>query len=281
MDFKREENYKLNGFDSWVHFLDFDVDKGDNTEYHYHEYIEILYFKEGAGRIKINGATTDFTPFTLAVISSQRAHAVDILKPTKYICIKIMPDILSRGHFGNDFSYVLPFVSETENGYFFSPEETASLEILPLIERISKEWTKMEYGFELAIKSAVLELFSKILRHLKSTNSLTKPESISPDMKKAIEYINQNFSTVTENQIAEFCHLSRNHFSFLFKKTFGKTYKDYLFDVKILQAEKMLLSTDKSITQIAFETGFSSASHFIDNFKSKNGITPAKFRKIK
>lgn len=121
MDFKREENYKLNGFDSWVHFLDFDIKAGNNIEYHYHEYIEILYFKEGAGRIKINGAATDFMPSTLTVINSQRAHAIDVLQPAKYICIKIMPDILSNGHLGDDFSYALPFASETGNGYFSHP----------------------------------------------------------------------------------------------------------------------------------------------------------------
>ena len=47
---------------------------------------------------------------------------------------------------------------------------------------------------------------------------------------------------------------------------------------KLKEAEKLLLTTDHSITEIAFEAGFSTVSHFIARFKAEKGITPHKLR---
>ncbi len=281
MNVALEEDYKLNGSTSWIHCIKFDYENFTHVNYHYHEYIEILYFLNGEGIVWVNGKCNKFSKNTLIIVSSQRAHALDILKPSEYICIKVMPEIFySEKQFGTQFKYALPFASEIHNEYLFTECLLNDLSIGKLLSDIMEEWNKMEYGFDLIIKSRLLEFFSVVLRYLKSENLITDTTNIRPEIKDAIIYISNNYSSISEKEISKICHLSYNYFSYLFKYATGKTFKDYLLDTKIRQAEKLLLSTAKSITEISQETGFSTTSHFISQFKKKSGITPAKFRKI-
>ncbi len=280
MDVLAEENYKLDGSTSWVHCLKFNPNTAVDTPYHYHEYIEILYFYDGEGIIQVNGKSKKFQKNNLIVINSGRAHAIDLIKPTSYLCIKVMPNILySNERFCDEYKYVFPFISETQNEYFFNENESNKLKADNLLTSIANEWESMNYGFELAIKSYLLEFFTRVLRFLHNQNVTSKTAGINPEIRKAIVYLTNNYATVSEKELADICHLSYNHFSYLFKKSVGKSYKDYLLDTKLREAEKLLLTTEKSITDIAQELNFSSSSHFITQFKKKKGSSPAKFRK--
>jgi AraC-like DNA-binding protein len=98
-------------------------------------------------------------------------------------------------------------------------------------------------------------------------------------IKKALVYITENYETATLEAVARYCGLSYNHFSASFKRIIGRSFTDYLDLIRINEAERLLLSTDNSVTDIAFSCGFSSSSHFISRFKSQKGITPGQFRK--
>ncbi len=275
-----EERYQINGTNSWIHCLPLHVNPCHHTPYHYHEYVEVLLFFSGEGIVWVNGKPNRFSQNDLIIINAERAHMLEIEKEAEYICIKVMPSILySDERFCDEFRYVLPFLSEVQNEYFFTEEEATVLHAKRLLTEILKEWQSMDYGFELAIKSMLLEFFWRVLRYLRRHDSVAETTVIKPEIKKAILYLTDRYATVNEKEVADLCHLSYPHFSYLFKKTIGKNFKDYLLDLKIRQAEKLLLSTEKSVTEIAQDMNFSTASHFITQFKKKTGITPQKFRK--
>lgn len=271
-----EENFKLNGSDSRIHCLEFDYKAPSKVEYHYHEYIEILFFFSGNGIVFVNGQPHLYGADTLIIVNSQRAHAVNIMSPSQYTCIKVMPDIF----YANEFQYARPFISEITDAHIFERDKTTEMGTHSLMKDIMQEWDEMEFGFETAIRSKLLELFVHVLRYLHKDGSIYPLKNVAPEIQTAIFYIAEHFATVTEQELANICHLSYTYFSYLFKKTIGKSFKKYLNDTKIYQAEKLLLSTPKTITEISQETGFSTTSHFIAQFKKKNGTSPAKFKKI-
>lgn len=91
--------------------------------------------------------------------------------------------------------------------------------------------------------------------------------------------ISEHFDSVTEGEVASFCGLSYNHFSTAFKKSVGRSFNDYVTLIRLNEAERLIVSSDKSITEIAYSCGFSSTSHFIARFKSQKGVTPYQLRK--
>ena len=65
----------------------------------------------------------------------------------------------------------------------------------------------------------------------------------------------------------------------LFRLFTGQTPTRYLQQLRIVKSMRLLTGTEKNITDIALECGFSGVSYFIENFRRLNGITPLQYRK--
>ena len=97
-----------------------------------------------------------------------------------------------------------------------------------------------------------------------------------------IDHIRTNHRhVVLETILADELHISPTHLSRLFRQYTGFSPYDYVIAVRISKAKEYLLTTDKSITDIAYLTGFNSQANFIYCFKNHEGMSPGKFRKLK
>lgn len=74
--------------------------------------------------------------------------------------------------------------------------------------------------------------------------------------------------------------LSKEAFCRFFKKTFDKTYSNYVSEYRIAIASKMLVETDKSVSQIAYESGFNNLSFFYRQFKKYKQLSPKIYRQL-
>ena len=98
-------------------------------------------------------------------------------------------------------------------------------------------------------------------------------------LKPAVEYIEANFRrAITLAEIAKATHLSVSRLAHLFKEQIGVTIVDYITDVRIEWAKELLLTTNKSCTEICFESGYNNQSYFTRTFKENVGMTPRHFR---
>ncbi len=79
--------------------------------------------------------------------------------------------------------------------------------------------------------------------------------------------------------VADKFNLSRSYLSKKFKTATGFGFKEYIINVRIQNACNLLLETNKSITDIAFECGFNDSNYFGDAFRKAKGISPHKYRK--
>ena len=84
---------------------------------------------------------------------------------------------------------------------------------------------------------------------------------------------------LTVGNIAEDMGMSMYYMCHLFKKTTGITIMDYKNELRIARAKDFLACSDKKITDIALECGFSSASYFTERFRLRYGAPPHRFRR--
>jgi AraC-like DNA-binding protein len=99
-------------------------------------------------------------------------------------------------------------------------------------------------------------------------------------LKKVLKYIRDNFANeITLDDMAREADLSTKYFCSFFKNMTGTTPVKYLLTYRIERAARKLLSTDDSITQIAYDCGFNDLSYFIKTFKDIKKITPKHYRK--
>ena len=118
------------------------------------------------------------------------------------------------------------------------------------------------------LKTVLVDLISK-----------TNNENISELAKEIIKYLREHCGeNVTGIMLSDIFKYHPYHISREIKKATGMSLKAYLIDLKIKTAASMLSSTDKSVTQIASECGFSDAAYFTKIFKRDKGVTPKEYR---
>lgn len=276
MEAKREEKFQLRGKDSWIHCLEFDRHRPIHTPYHFHGYVELLYFYEGEGTLWVSGEQMPVSSGMLCVISAQRAHRLEFLNGCRYICVKLEPEILYAD--AGEYGFARPFLTGA-SVYVFPAQETEQMQAAECFRMIMAEWNRMDYGFEMSIRSQILRLFVGFLRSLQDKGMLQAERVMHPQIMASLKYIRENLDTVTAESAAESCALSYHYYSRMFAGSMGMHFNAYVNTLRLFEAEKLLLSTERSVTDIALICGFSGSSHFIARFKAAKGISPARYRR--
>jgi AraC-like DNA-binding protein len=94
-------------------------------------------------------------------------------------------------------------------------------------------------------------------------------------------FIAQNYTEkLTVQQIGDFVKLHPNYAMNLFQKTFGTTLNAYLTQHRVSHAQRLLATTDETVTEVAFQSGFLSISRFNDAFRRACGCPPREYRRL-
>ncbi|NIK67208.1 helix-turn-helix domain-containing protein [Paenibacillus sp. BK720] len=107
-----------------------------------------------------------------------------------------------------------------------------------------------------------------------------KGSTVNESFLKLLHDVNQNFcSKLQLSELASRYHLNFTYCCDLFKKTTGKTFVQYVTDLRLQRAEKLLTQTDLTLDLITDKVGFSDTNYFSNVFKKHYQLTPAKYRK--
>ena len=99
-------------------------------------------------------------------------------------------------------------------------------------------------------------------------------------LHRALRLVQEHYADWTVRDAARACGLSYSYFSRSFKQLFGISFCTYLERLRLLEAERLLLTTGSSVGEIALETGFGTASYFTQCFRKRYGVAPGKFRTL-
>jgi len=133
-------------------------------------------------------------------------------------------------------------------------------------------------GFQEIASGLVLNLLGHITAFQKQRGFTSKPletsiQTLRFDMRK-------DFLNVPDLEpYASQSNVSKDYFRNMFKKYTGFPPHQYHLEIKLMRAKELLLTTDKSIKEIAYETGFQSIHYFSRCFKKKLGVNPSEIRK--
>lgn len=124
-------------------------------------------------------------------------------------------------------------------------------------------------------------LFYSILSALEQSCFSNVSDSNAPDSiaMQTAAYLTQHFQEpIRLDQLSVQLNYSKDHLIRIFKKQYGTTPYRYLTELRIHHAQQLLLSTNRSITQIAAECGYPDTSVFYRAFLSSQGCNPRDFR---
>jgi AraC-like DNA-binding protein len=196
---------------------------------------------------------------------------------THLITIQFSPDLFGNSFINkNLFKPIKTLLELSTRGIVFSKEEQTKM--IPKI--ISLTETK---GFDSVIKflSILNDLALSTGRNLLCSSNFTQEpyEMKSRRIKTIHQYLQKNYSKkITIEEMAALINMSESGFCHFFKKRTQKSFVEYLNDLRIGEASRMLLETTNTISEISFNCGFNNISNFNRIFKKKKGVIPSLFR---
>lgn len=198
-------------------------------------------------------------------------------EPYESILIKFTPD------FAKPF---IDIIGENEFKNFYNSKsfhftQNTQQKILNIFEDMLSEYQKKTCYKELILQGMLFRLFATIIEeHIPTPNNMKK--NSTPLTKPIIEILYYLESHYQENptlsKIAKMVNISEGHLSRLFRSQLGIPYSKYLNNLRIEHVKMLLLKTDKSITDIALNTGYCNSEYLSANFKKNTGMTPKDFR---
>ena len=253
---------------------------------HYHSNVEFLYGLKGSLYIKSMDKEYHLKEGDLILINPDIVHyTIGEDDENQYICMRMLPleiynaskGIINKNHF-------LPFVIPS-NDYptFFKSEHLSDSYVPNLLKEMLFEYENQNTGYELFLISGIYKLFVWILRYWQNNIGLLNIDMEKDDIEiyyKIREFISENFyKDISVNEVAKYCNMSYSSFYKRFKEIMGYSFTDYITNIRISEAEKLLATTDIPINDISQKMGFSTPSYFVSQFKKKKNVTPKQYRK--
>lgn len=166
------------------------------------------------------------------------------------------------------------------------PGVSVQKQVLRLITAMQKEVVRCDWASPLLLRSLLEQILLLLLRHdLELQQSEPEPTThvrLENRIDTVQEFIEAHLAEeITVSQLAKLVDISPRHLSATFKKKTGMTVLAYLNLRRVEKAKELLLTTHRSITDIAFDVGFKSLGQFYEHFKRYTGMIPSIYRKTK
>ena len=249
---------------------------------HMHNEFEILSVFNGETEFHLNGKDYHLKTGDIIFVNSRVAHSTSIYKGTSAFFIQFSSDIHSGDNTPYTGKYLSRFINHENDAYVFKSGTPLNEEINRCIHNVFDEHIKQDKSYDVFIKAYVY----KILAVLYRSGIIKDPENVFSmrNIKKvlpALEYIETHYQEeITLADLCKLLNINEFYFCRLFKLATNTTFVQYLNFVRVCKAEKLLISSDKSISEISFEVGFSSVSYFNRIFKKYKFCAPSLFKKI-
>lgn len=241
------------------------------------EYYHLIFVLNGAGNIVVNDSTYRAKINQLYIVKPMVKHGIyaSSNKPLNTVEFKFS--------FSNDY---------TENVLKLLPEyyENTSIAIrnafISIVDEIRKQDNYFEEVLVLHLMQVVYYLSRDLGSEAMSLENIDERDTCGSGLEKykslknVTMYIKENYwKDISLSDMAAMVHLSPVYFCSVFKESYGISPMNYLQNVRVENAKKLLANSEKSVTDIAFEVGFQSGHYFSRYFKNHEGISPNDFRR--
>ncbi|MGM9568434.1 MAG: helix-turn-helix domain-containing protein [Clostridia bacterium] len=253
--------------------------------WHWHKEIQLCRVTAGEIRFFVNEKEYLLQKGEGIFINSGYLH---MARPEKdpdsaYICLDADPRLLASFS-GSIFEekYVIPFLRDPAMAdRRLSPLIPGEKEILEYISRIYILCEEPEFGDEFRITALLGEVW-RLLLTCRSEESALSPRGMQENdaVQRILTFMEDRYDRrITLSDIATAASYSAGECCRIFKKVTGETIFAYLRTYRLAKGMELLKNTDLSVSQIAYDIGFCSASYFTETFKAQLGVTPLQYRK--
>ncbi len=258
------------------------------NELHWHDYTQIWYTVSGSYYHTINGERRLQTPGSIALVYPYTLHAVDTsetdISSARIISISLRNDVYEK----NQLSFLpLTYSLAVFNGAALSQFMDFKDEKKELADKFCEaaldEYSRQNAMIQSKIFSCIDSLLALCIevanRPLQSREIKLAYERAS-HINDAVRYITDNsMSKIPLSKASSIAMMSERSFTNKFKQVVGQTYHNYLINLRMAKAADLLRFSNKSISEISDECGFSNCGHLTNICNATFNMSPMALRK--
>jgi AraC-like DNA-binding protein len=250
---------------------------------HRHKEFELNFIEHGAGVRRIVGdSVEEIGEYDMVLVGSAelehvweqgRCESKNIREITIQFSHNLFEgEMLSK----NQFASIRKMLDLAENGLVFPMESI--MKVYATIDGLSSENERfIQFLKTLFILYELSVSDYKVLAS--SSYAKTGRVEESRRVQKVKEYINEHYAEQLRlTDMAEIVGMSPVAFSRFFRQRTGRTLSEYIVDIRLGFAARMLVDSSRNISEICYECGFNNLSNFNRTFKAKRHYTPREFR---
>ena len=247
---------------------------------HSHQYNEIYFLQSGKCNVYIDNETYCLEDGSVLFIPAFKEHTFiypftqDIKRTVLYISTEQL-----NWYFNKDFK-------DEINNLFINKHLLLSRKsfsnLSNIFEKIQFEKYSLDNMSELLTKAYFFELIIYLIRCQRYTHNINQKTNLSNiTIGEIVNFIENNYSRqLTLPEIAAQFGISYSSLTKKIKIFTNMTFKEYLTKTRIEEAKSLLISSEKCITEIAYECGYNNSYFFGDVFKKAVGMSPSSYRKM-
>lgn len=256
---------------------------------HSHYFFELTYVLKGSCTLLFEGKSVTLSAGDLCIVSPGSGHSL----PLEPGCLALSI-VVRRSTFDTIFGNLLTqkdLVSLFFRNSLYQPKranyillKTGSVKmVLHTLQQLFYEsYQEDNYANDCAI--SLLNLFlARSLRAASAAITLHNYEGYTErdfDFTLVLQYIQQNYRTVTLASLAQTFHFSETYLSKLIRKNLNQNFTEVLRTLKMNHALDYLMNTPMKISEIADAVGYDSVDHFSRTFRKVYGAAPLEYRKM-
>lgn len=231
---------------------------------HIHETLEIIYICSGDVTITIGSAQKTLYAGELSIVFPNMVHSYHARQPNYVLTLIFSPELVGNYH-------QLLFSRQPANPFLTA--EQIHPDIINAFNTISldrhwKQDQRLLQGYLYVILGQIL-----------SSTGLTAREKTDAFLPDLLTYISNHFSeSITLESLAHHLGFSKFEISRCFSKRIGCNFNTYVNTLRIQQVEKLLITTDLSVTEASYQAGFESLSTFYRVFHQFHGVSPSAYK---
>jgi AraC-like DNA-binding protein len=259
-----------------------------DTPFHFHPECELVYTISGTGKRIIGDSIEVFGPGDMVFLGPNIPH-VWYSDPSFYqkesglhaiaIVLYFSKDIFGEKFYHLEESQLLKeFFSKAERGLKISGQ--TNQQVASLISKMNESsgLRRIVYLVQV-LECLTASKDTEALASITYKNSYDTKDNHKID--EVFLYLNNNFMRdISMPEVAKLCHMTPQSFCRFFKTRTKSTFIDFLNDIRISHARKLLIeSDDQTIAEIAYLCGYKNLSNFNKLFKIKTRLTPKEYKK--
>ncbi len=255
---------------------------------HCHKEVEIILAEEGSCVYSVENEDFTLTEGDIMVIMPWSLHTFHVIdENTSFVATTVLASLSIINSEAMDicsYRYFTPMLNgQSQSCCVVRRDSPHHDELWDLAYELCEVFIQKEKFFEINLKSLLSRLFYLLLKYGCLTVMDADEAKLDDDLaaiRELIAYISENYREhITLESLAQISNLSESKLSRTFRRVTGMSCIDYVIEHRLLTSLDMLLSTGKSVLEIAYDSGFNNISYFNRMFKKRFNVTPTEIRR--